>query len=122
MRQILIRSPGGYDRLECVTRPDPEPGPGEVLIRTRAIGVNYADCIARMGLYASARELIPVARGTLPATQWLGVIPLADPLAALELLLVGVVGSPELWIGVGIILATASAILFLPPELISRRA
>jgi NADPH:quinone reductase-like Zn-dependent oxidoreductase len=57
VRQVLIRRPGGYDRLEIQTAPTPEPGPGEILIRTRAIGVNYADCIARMGLYASAREL-----------------------------------------------------------------
>ena len=57
MRQILIRRPGGYERLEYVPAPDPVPGPGEVLIQTAAIGVNYADCIARMGLYASAREL-----------------------------------------------------------------
>lgn len=58
MRKILIRRPGGYERLEIVESPDPVPGPGEILIRTEAIGVNYADCIARMGLYASARELI----------------------------------------------------------------
>jgi NADPH:quinone reductase-like Zn-dependent oxidoreductase len=57
MEQILIRRPGGYGRLEIVSGPDPEPGPGEILIDTAAIGVNYADCIARMGLYASAREL-----------------------------------------------------------------
>ena len=57
MEQILIRRPGGYGRLEIVSGPDPAPGPGEVLIETAAIGVNYADCIARMGLYASAREL-----------------------------------------------------------------
>jgi len=57
MKQIVIRRPGGYDRLELVASPEPEPGPGEVVVRTSAIGVNYADCVARMGLYASAKEL-----------------------------------------------------------------
>jgi NADPH:quinone reductase-like Zn-dependent oxidoreductase len=58
MKRILIRRPGSYERLEIVESPDPVPGPGELLIRAEAIGVNYADCVARMGLYASARELV----------------------------------------------------------------
>ncbi|MDQ2070025.1 synaptic vesicle VAT-1 family membrane protein [Natronospira bacteriovora] len=56
MRRIRIERPGGYDRLTMETVADPEPGPGEVLIRVAAVGVNFADCIARMGLYKSARE------------------------------------------------------------------
>lgn len=58
MRRIVIHRPGGYDRLVIEDAPEPVPGPGEVLIRTEAIGVNYADCVARMGLYASAKELV----------------------------------------------------------------
>ncbi len=57
MNRIVIRKPGDYSALESVSDPDPSPGPGEVVIRTRACGVNYADGIIRMGLYASAREL-----------------------------------------------------------------
>ena len=57
MRRILIRKPGRYDALELVEEPDPSPGPGEVVIASEACGVNYADGIIRMGLYASAREL-----------------------------------------------------------------
>lgn len=37
--------------------PDPEPGPGEVVIAVEAAGVNYADGIIRMGLYESAKKL-----------------------------------------------------------------
>lgn len=57
MKRIVIPSPGGYDRLVLEEAEDPQPAPGEVLIDVDAAGVNYADCIARMGLYASAREL-----------------------------------------------------------------
>lgn len=57
MKRIVIPRPGGYDRLEVEAAPDPAPGPGEILVEVAAAGVNYADCIARMGLYASAREL-----------------------------------------------------------------
>lgn len=57
MRRILIRKPGGYDALSLVEEPDRAPGAGEVAIDVAACGVNYADGIIRMGLYASAREL-----------------------------------------------------------------
>lgn len=56
MKRVVIRRPGGYSRLELVNEPDPSAGPGEVLIRTKAIGVNFADCIVRMGYYSSAQK------------------------------------------------------------------
>jgi len=57
MHQIVIQKPGGYDALQLIEAPDPEPGPGEVVIACEACGVNYADGIIRMGLYASAKQL-----------------------------------------------------------------
>ncbi len=57
MRRIVIDRPGGYEALRLVEEPDPVPGPGEVLIAVEACGVNYADGIIRMGLYASAKRL-----------------------------------------------------------------
>ena len=57
MKHILIGKPGGYSALQLHDAPTPEPGPGEVRIRVRACGVNYADGIIRMGLYASAKKL-----------------------------------------------------------------
>ena len=42
---------GGPERLVLRERPDPSPGPGEVLVRTAAIGVNFADLFARAGAY-----------------------------------------------------------------------
>ncbi len=40
-----------------MTLPEPRRRRGEVLIQVAAAGINYADCIIRMGLYASAKEL-----------------------------------------------------------------
>jgi NADPH:quinone reductase-like Zn-dependent oxidoreductase len=57
MRRIVIRKPGGYAALELVESADPRPAAGEVLIAVAACGVNYADGIIRMGLYASAKQL-----------------------------------------------------------------
>ena len=38
-------------RFELCEMPDPQPKAGEVLIRVKAIGVNFADLLQRMGLY-----------------------------------------------------------------------
>jgi NADPH:quinone reductase-like Zn-dependent oxidoreductase len=57
MRRIVIDRPGGYDVLRLEERPDPAPAAGEVAIDVEACGVNYADGIIRMGLYASAKAL-----------------------------------------------------------------
>jgi NADPH:quinone reductase-like Zn-dependent oxidoreductase len=57
MRRIVIERPGGYDALRLVESPDPVPGPGQVLLSVEACGVNYADSIIRLGLYASAKQL-----------------------------------------------------------------
>ncbi len=65
VRKIVVHRPGGYARLCLEDHPDPRPGAGEVLVDVRAAGVNFADCITRMGLYASARRLVgyPVTPG-----------------------------------------------------------
>jgi len=55
MRCIEIREPGGPEVLELVERPDPEPGPGEVLIGVIAAGVNRPDVLQRRGAYPPPR-------------------------------------------------------------------
>jgi NADPH2:quinone reductase len=48
---IEITQPGGPEVLKPVERPAPEPGPGEVLIRVEAAGVNRPDIMQRQGNY-----------------------------------------------------------------------
>lgn len=57
MQQIWIPTIGEPTVLEVRDAPDPEPGPGEVRVAVRAAGVNFADLMARMGLYPDAPPL-----------------------------------------------------------------
>ena len=65
MQKIVVHAAGGYERLKLETGPIPSPAAGQVRIDVRAIGVNYADAIVRMGLYASAKEYVgwPITPG-----------------------------------------------------------
>lgn len=51
MKGIRLTANGGPEVLDLVDLPDPEPGPGQVLVRQTAIGVNYIDTYHRSGLY-----------------------------------------------------------------------
>ena len=50
MRQVVAERAGGPEVLRVVDAPVPEPGPGEVLIAAEAVGVNFADVWARLGV------------------------------------------------------------------------
>ena len=54
MRQVTVAGYGGTDQLRVRETPDPAPGVGQVRIRVRAAGVNFADVLARQGLYPDA--------------------------------------------------------------------
>src|SRR3954471_129821 len=57
MRALVIPRPGPCDVLEIQERPDPKPGRGQVLVRVKAAGINFADLMARQGLYPDAPNL-----------------------------------------------------------------
>jgi NADPH:quinone reductase len=61
MRAIEVPENGGPEVLSYVEKPQPSPGPGEVLIKSAAIGVNFIDTYFRSGSYP--REL-PFVLGT----------------------------------------------------------
>ena len=59
MKAIRIHALGGPDGLSYEDVPTPSPGPGQVLIRVEAIGVNFIEIYQRTGLYKVALPFIP---------------------------------------------------------------
>jgi putative PIG3 family NAD(P)H quinone oxidoreductase len=74
MTAIEISTPGGPEVLKPATRPVPEPGPGEVLIRVRAAGVNRPDMIQRAGHYPP-----PAGASDLPGLEVAGEVVALGP-------------------------------------------
>lgn len=60
MKQIQFDHPGSADLLRVVDAPMPQAGPGELLIRVAAAGVNRPDVFQRMGLYPPPPEASPI--------------------------------------------------------------
>ena len=54
MRQIWITGHGGAEKLQVREAPDPQPADGQLRIRVKASGINFADILARIGLYPDA--------------------------------------------------------------------
>jgi NADPH2:quinone reductase len=57
VKAVVLRETGAPDRLELEEVPDPEPGAGEIVVRVRAAGVNFADVLVRQGRYPQPPEL-----------------------------------------------------------------
>src|SRR5438094_8918456 len=51
MRAIVTTRNGDVGVLKVENRPDPVPDKGQVLVRVKAAGLNFADILARQGLY-----------------------------------------------------------------------
>lgn len=74
MRAITIPQPGGPDALIWAEVPDPEPGPGEVIVDVRAAGVNRADLLQRQGHYPP-----PPGAPEYPGLECSGVVSAIGP-------------------------------------------
>jgi len=74
MLAMAISRPGGPDVLEARNLPLPEPGPGEVLIRVGAAGINGPDLAQRRGQYDP-----PPGASPLPGLEVAGVIAARGP-------------------------------------------
>ncbi len=57
MKQMFIVGHGGPEKLQLRQSPDPSPAQGEVRIRVKASGINFADILARQGLYPDAPRI-----------------------------------------------------------------
>src|SRR3954469_3242661 len=62
MQAIVLRDLGGPEQLRLETAPDPQPGPGEVVVRLKAAALNHRDVWIRRGLYAGIK--LPVILGS----------------------------------------------------------
>ncbi|KQP83647.1 NAD(P)H-quinone oxidoreductase [Aeromicrobium sp. Leaf291] len=60
MRAVVVPEPGGVEALQVVDVEAPEPGPGEVLVRVTAAGVNRADLMQRQGFYDPPEGATPI--------------------------------------------------------------
>lgn len=54
MKAVVLTGTGGPEVLQVQERPDPAVGPGQIRIAVRAAGINFADTLARVGLYPDA--------------------------------------------------------------------
>jgi NADPH2:quinone reductase len=59
MKAIQIHATGGPEVLQLADLPIPEPGPGQVLVRVEAAGVNFIEIYFRKGVYKAALPFIP---------------------------------------------------------------
>jgi NADPH:quinone reductase-like Zn-dependent oxidoreductase len=57
VRQIYIIGHGGPEKLQVRESPDPQPRDAELRIRVKACGINFADILARQGLYPDAPKV-----------------------------------------------------------------
>jgi NADPH:quinone reductase len=58
MKAVRVYEPGGIDKLVYEEVSVPSPGPGQVLVKIRAIGLNYIDVYFRTGLYKTPMPFI----------------------------------------------------------------
>lgn len=80
MRAVVITKHGGPEVLQVQERPDPALGAGQVRIAVAAAGINFADVMARMGLYADAPKTPCVVGYEVAGT----VLELGDGVQGLE--------------------------------------
>ncbi|NES29865.1 zinc-binding dehydrogenase [Micromonospora terminaliae] len=74
MHAITIPKPGGPEALVWAVVPDPEPGPGEVLVEVCSSAVNRADLLQRQGNYPP-----PPGAPAYPGLECAGVVAAVGP-------------------------------------------
>jgi NADPH:quinone reductase len=63
MRAIVVTETGGPEVLVQAEHPDPEPGPGQVVVEAAAAGVNFIDIYRRAGVYRQPTPYVPGSEG-----------------------------------------------------------
>jgi len=63
MKAIRVHTPGGPEALRLEDVPEPQPAPGEVVVRMEATGVNFVEVYQRKGQYPLQTPFTPGAEG-----------------------------------------------------------
>ncbi|HEY8431447.1 MAG TPA: alcohol dehydrogenase catalytic domain-containing protein, partial [Sandaracinaceae bacterium] len=74
MKAWIVQGGFGIDRLACVDREEPEPGPGQVRVAMRALSLNYRDYLVVTGAY-NPRQTLPL----VPLSDGVGVVDAVGP-------------------------------------------
>src|SRR5258708_3393614 len=83
MKAIVITAYGGPEVLTATELPDPEPGPGEVLIRVRALGLNHAEAYMRSGSWGQVARVPGIECAGTVAADPSGQLPVGTPVVAI---------------------------------------
>ena len=76
MRALSVSEPWGLDQIKVIEAPDPTPGPGQVLVRMRAVSLNYRDLLMVQGMYARG----PATGGPItPFSDGCGIVEAVGP-------------------------------------------
>jgi NADPH:quinone reductase-like Zn-dependent oxidoreductase len=115
MKAVVITKHGGPDVLQVQERPDPELGPGQVRIAVAAAGINFADVMARMGLYPDAPKTPCVVGYEVAGT----ILELGEGVSGTQQLSVGqrVLASTQFGGYASQVVASAEDVVALPEEL-----
>src|SRR5262249_62087609 len=65
LKAYELQGPGGVDAMMLVEKPVPAPGPGQVLVKLKAVTINYRDLLTVKGGYGSRQKipLVPLSDG-----------------------------------------------------------
>ncbi|MGC5168316.1 quinone oxidoreductase family protein [Luteimicrobium sp. DT211] len=63
MRAVVCQEAGGPEVLAVADRPDPSPGPGQLVVELAAAGVNFIDTYLRAGVYPASYPHVPGSEG-----------------------------------------------------------
>lgn len=75
MKAFEVTAPGGLDNLRLADQPDPVPAAGQVLVRLRAISLNYRDLLMVQGRYARSDFAFPIT----PFSDGCGIVEAVGP-------------------------------------------
>lgn len=74
MKAVVIDGAFGVENVKVVEHPDPEPGPGQVVLRMKAASLNYRDLLMVRGQY-DPRQTLPI----VPLSDGVGVVEAVGP-------------------------------------------